>query len=70
MLQKIIRDILEQGGRSAIRNADDFANKVLVPALQGAYMTGDNVLIERLTKEARGLGFPVPSPKGPGLIGS
>ena len=32
-------------------------------------MTGDNVLIERLTKEARGLGFPVPSPKGPGLIG-
>lgn len=69
MLQKIIRDILEQGGRSAIRNADDFANKVLVPAFQGAYMTGDNVLIERLTKEARNLGFPVPSPKGPGLIG-
>lgn len=69
MLKQILGEILQQGGRAVIKNADDFANKVLVPALQGAYMSGDNVLIERLTKEARNLGFPVPSPKGPGLIG-
>jgi hypothetical protein len=69
MWKQIFGEILQQGGRAAIKNADDFANKVLYPALQNAYTSGKKELYERLTREAQNLGLYVPSPKGPGLIG-
>jgi hypothetical protein len=69
MIGRILQELAEQGGRAAVKNVDDFYNKLLVPALSSAAMTGDRVLQENLINEAKKLGFKVPSLPGPGLIG-
>ena len=69
----IFQDLAEWGVREGtklvVKNADDFYNKILVPALSSAAMTGNSVLHENLINQARKLGFKVPSLPGPGLIG-
>jgi hypothetical protein len=69
MIARILKELAEQGGRAAVKNVDDFYNKLLVPALTSAAMTGDRVLQENLINETKKLGFKVPSLPGPGLIG-
>jgi len=69
----IFQDLAEWGVREGtklvVKNADDFYNKILVPALSSAAMTGNRVLHENLINQARKLGFKVPSLPPPGLIG-